>query len=128
MTLSLGNDIVENVRIQELLEKYGDRFLQKIYSPDEIAYCQKQKDPIPFLAGRFACKEAVIKALDLEPGMVLDFREIELSGTEFGKKRLVIHGKALDCFKAKGFEQSSVSISHAEHYSTAVAVLFAREK
>ncbi len=122
--LSVGNDIVENERIRELLEKHGDRFLKRVFTEEEVAYCHSHKDPVPFLAGRFACKEAVIKALSLGPGEVLDMKEIELAGTGFGKKTLVIHGKTEKFFKAKGFTSSSVSISHADHYSTAVVILY----
>ncbi|XDD42083.1 holo-ACP synthase [Leptospira sp. WS60.C2] len=126
--LSVGNDIVENERIRELLQKHGDRFLKRVFTEDEVEYCHKHKDPVPFLAGRFACKEAVIKALDLEPGQVADMREIELAGTNFGKKTLVIHGKTEKFFREKGFTGSSVSISHADHYSTAVVVFFKEPK
>jgi len=124
MSFSIGNDIVENERIQGLYELHKDRFLKRIFTQDEIQYCEKHKDPIPFLAGRFALKEAVIKALGLPPGVVLDWKEIELQGNEFGKKRLVIHGKALQCFQERGFTQSTVSISHADKYSTAVVLLY----
>ncbi|GBF49999.1 phosphopantetheinyl transferase [Leptospira ryugenii] len=122
--ISVGNDIVENSRIRELLDRYGDRFLNRVYTQDEVLYCQSHNDPVPFLAGRFACKEAVIKAMSLAPGEVLDMREIELAGTGFGKKTLVIHGKTETFFKEKGFTSSSVSISHADHYSTAVVILY----
>ncbi|TGN21048.1 holo-ACP synthase [Leptospira idonii] len=122
--ISIGNDIVENDRIRALLAKHGDRFLKRIFTEEEIRYCHKHKDPVPYLAGRFACKEAVIKAMSLGPGEVLDMREIELAGTDFGKKTLVIHGKTEKFFQSKGFTASSVSISHADHYSTAVVVLY----
>ncbi|MCU0823864.1 MAG: holo-ACP synthase [Leptospira sp.] len=122
--ISVGNDIVENERIRDLFIKHGNRFLNRVFTPDEVTYCQKHKDPIPYLAGRFACKEAVIKALQLAPGEVVDMKEIELAGTDFGKKTLVIHGKTEKFFQAKGFVGSSVSISHSDHYATAVVVFY----
>ncbi|MBI3592027.1 MAG: holo-ACP synthase [Nitrospirae bacterium] len=61
--LGIGTDIVEIERIREAVRKWGDRFLKKIFTEEEIAYCYKKKDPFPHLAVRFAAKEAVIKAL-----------------------------------------------------------------
>ncbi|BDA77836.1 holo-[acyl-carrier-protein] synthase [Leptospira kobayashii] len=122
--LSVGNDIVENDRIRDLLEKHGDRFLKRVFTDGEVEYCHKHKDPVPYLAGRFACKEALIKALSLDPGEVADMKEIELAGTNFGKKTLVMHGKTEKFFQAKGFTHSSVSISHGRNHSTAVVVLY----
>ena len=124
MKINIGNDIVENSRIGETYSKYGDRFLKKIYTDSEIEYCMSKKDPIPYLSARFSCKEAFIKALDLPNGMALDFREIELTGIHFGKKKLSLFGKAKEVFLSQGFTDSSVSISHTDLYASAVVVLY----
>jgi len=126
MILSVGNDIVENSRIKETFEKFGDKFLEKIYSEEEVTYCLSKKDPIPHLSARFACKEAFIKAVELENGKALDMKEIELCGNFFGKKNLALHGKAKELFLQKGYTEISVSISHTEMYSTAVVVLYCK--
>ncbi|MCC6274763.1 MAG: holo-ACP synthase [Leptospiraceae bacterium] len=122
--ISVGNDIVDNARIRNLLGKFGNRFLKRIFSESEIDYCMKKADPVPFLSGRFACKEAFIKAIQLEKSEVLDLREIELYGRDFGKKKLVIHGRAKEMFQNKGFDSISVSISHVKEYSTAIVILY----
>ncbi|EKR17658.1 holo-ACP synthase [Leptospira interrogans] len=124
MKISVGNDIVENSRIRDLLEKHGDRFLKRVFSESEREYCSNRKDPIPHLSGRFCVKEAFIKAIEPGDHVILDMREIELFGKEFGKKELVLHGKSKELFLAKGYSGCSVSISHAENYSTAVVVLY----
>ncbi|TAN41952.1 MAG: holo-[acyl-carrier-protein] synthase [Nitrospirae bacterium] len=62
MILGIGTDIVEISRIKSSVEKWGDTFLKRIFSPDEIAYCSQNKNPYPCFAGRFAAKESVIKA------------------------------------------------------------------
>lgn len=121
--ISLGTDIVENERIKEGLERFGEKILLKLFSEDEIEYCSKKKDPSPYFAARFAAKEAFIKALKLERGQVIDMKEIELSGREFGKKTLVIHGKAKELFLSKGFRRIESSVSHSEHYSVAQVLL-----
>ena len=122
--ISVGNDIVDNARIKNLLEKFGNRFLKKIYSESEIEYCMKKADPVPFLSGRFACKEAFIKAVQLDKSEVLDLKEIELYGRDFGKKKLVIHGRAKEMFQIKGFDSIAVSMSHVKEYSTAIVILY----
>lgn len=126
MILSVGNDIVENHRIKETLDKFGDKFLERIYSIDEVTYCLSMKNPIPHLSARFACKEAFIKAVELEKGVVLEMKEIELCGNFFGKKNLALHGKAKEIFFQKGYSEISVSISHTDNYSTAVVVLYCK--
>ncbi|EQA47318.1 holo-[acyl-carrier-protein] synthase [Leptospira broomii serovar Hurstbridge str. 5399] len=124
MKISIGNDIVENDRIRDLLEKHGERFLKRVFSETEIQYCTGRKDPVPHLSGRFCVKEAFIKAIEAGEKVALDMREIELFGKEFGKKELVLHGKSKELFIEKGYSGVSVSISHAENYSTAVVVLY----
>jgi holo-[acyl-carrier protein] synthase len=124
LVISVGNDIVENHRIGEAYSHHKDRFLKRVFTDGEIDYCLSKGNPVPFLAARFACKEAFIKAVGLEPGEVIDFREVELKGSSFGKKRLAISGKAEKKFQEKGFKEMSVSISHSDSYSTAVVVLY----
>jgi holo-[acyl-carrier protein] synthase len=124
MKYAIGNDIIANKRIRDVYSTYGDRFLSKIYTSSEIRYCLKKKDPIPHLAARFACKEAVIKALDTCPESRVDMREIELIGDQFGKKTLSLNGKSKELFTLRGFSGAQVSISHCEEYSTAVVLLY----
>lgn len=66
MIVGIGTDIVEISRIKNAVAKWGERFLRKIFTENEISYCYKKKDPFPHLAVRFAAKEAVIKALSTE--------------------------------------------------------------
>ena len=126
MILSVGNDIVENGRIKDTFDKFGERFLEKVFSKDEMEYCLSKKNPIPHLSARFACKEAFIKAIELENGKTLEMKEIELSGNFFGKKNLALHGKARELFLQKGYNEISVSISHTDEYATAVVILYCK--
>lgn len=126
MILSVGNDIVENGRIKDTFDKFGERFLEKVFSKDEVEYCLSKKNPIPHLSARFACKEAFIKAIELENGKTLEMKEIELSGNFFGKKNLALHGKARELFLQKGYNEISVSISHTDEYATAVVILYCK--
>ena len=124
MKINVGNDLIENSRIKEALDKFGDRFLEKVFTPSEIEYCMKKKDPIPHLSARFSCKEAFIKAIDLPDGVSIDFREMELSGTNYGKKKLSLFGKAKEFYLSQGFSEHTVSVTHTETVSGAVVILY----
>ncbi|MCC5815878.1 MAG: holo-ACP synthase [Leptospira sp.] len=124
MRIAVGNDIIANHRIREALQNYGDRFVKKLFSNEEIEYCSSKKDPVPHFAARFACKEAFIKAIDAGSDIRLDMKEIELAGLKFGKKKLSLSGKSREMFELKGFSHAEVSISHCEEYATAVVLLY----
>lgn len=122
MILGVGTDICENNKIRFLVEKYQDRFLKRVYHQEEIAYCLSKKNPIPHLSGRFAVKEAFIKALGLKRTLHLSYREIYLSG-KGGKKNLQLSGLLQELFEQSGSKKVHFSISHTENYATAVVIL-----
>lgn len=128
MKLSIGNDIVSNDRIRKAVDDFGDRFLKRVFTEEEIEYCKNKKDPIPHLAARFACKEAFIKAVGTSSQTLVDMKEISLRGREFGKKKLFLTGKSKELFHLKGFTEADASVSHCESYSTAVVLLYQEEK
>jgi len=117
----IGIDIVQNDRIRKAIEKFGDRFINRIYTKKEIDYCNSQKDSIPCLSARWACKEAVIKAVFQETGVLLKFKEVEVNGNRGMPARVVIRNdKAL---KMLGEKRVIVSISHERNHSVAVAFI-----
>lgn len=124
MRISVGNDLVENARILHVYKEFGEKFLNKVFHQKEIEYCLSKKNPIPFLAARFAAKEAFIKALALPNRVHLNWKEIFIAGNYFGKKELEIIGKAREIFHTKGFENISTSITHTENFACAVVVLY----
>jgi holo-[acyl-carrier protein] synthase len=113
----IGVDIVSNERIRKAIEKFGERFLKRIYTPLEIEYCKKQADWIACLSARWAGKEAVLKAVYQSKGVVLKFSEIEILG-DFGKpaKVRLLREELKDL-------QVLISLSHEREYSVAVAVI-----
>jgi holo-[acyl-carrier protein] synthase len=113
-----GIDIVSNRRIEKAVERFRDRFFQRVYTENEINYCKSRKEFISCISARFACKEAVLKAYYQAFSEVLPFRNIEILG-EFGKPATVnIIGD-----KHKGEYWINISISHERDYSVAVAVI-----
>lgn len=124
--LGVGVDIVETSRIRDSLEKFGPRFRNRVFTPDEQAYCDARPDPVIHYAARFAAKEAVSKAFGTGIGAQLGWLDIEIykepgSGAPFVRLR----GKGADLLQACGGRAMLVSLSHTHDYAAAAAVLTA---
>jgi holo-[acyl-carrier protein] synthase len=137
MTLSLprggivrgvGTDIIECDRIRNVFERQGQRFLERVFTEEECAYCLKMKDPIPHLAARFAAKEAVSKCFTTGIGSELGWRSMEVIKGEREEPYIRLHGKAAELLEAVGADDVLVSLSHTSNYGMAVAVLVAGQK
>ena len=123
MILGTGIDIIEVARIAASFEKFGDRFVNRILLPDETAYCLAHRRPAPFLAARFAAKEAVSKAFGTGIGAQLGWLDIEIRRKESGEPFVVLHGKGIELLTARGAKKMHVSLSHTENYAAATAIL-----
>ncbi|HUE36946.1 MAG TPA: holo-ACP synthase [Candidatus Acidoferrum sp.] len=123
MILGIGIDIIEVARIAASLEKFGHRFGERILSPDEIAYCLAHRQPAPFVAARFAAKEAISKAFGTGIGVQLGWQDMEISHRESGEPFVILHGKGKSLFESRRGKNLFVSISHTENYAAVVAVL-----
>ncbi len=123
MVLGTGIDIIEVARVKASHEKFGERFLQRILRPAEIAYCLSHRNPAPFLAGRFAAKEAVSKAFGTGIGKHLGWQDIEVGRKESGEPFVILHDKGQTLLAARGARRVHLSLSHTENYATAVAIL-----
>jgi holo-[acyl-carrier protein] synthase len=123
MILGTGIDIIEVARIASSYEKFGERFVNRILLPDEIAYCLTHRKPAPFLAVRFAAKEAVSKAFGTGIGAQLGWQDIEIRRKESGEPFVVMHGKGAELFAARRAQRLLVSLSHTENYAAATAIL-----
>ncbi|HEV8541606.1 MAG TPA: holo-ACP synthase [Verrucomicrobiae bacterium] len=123
MILGVGTDIVEVARIRNSYEKFGERFVSRILVQSEIDYCLSHKDPAPFIAARFAAKEAVSKAFGTGIGKHLGWRDIEVHREESGKPFVELTGKGADLLKQINGESLHLSISHTLEHATAFAVI-----
>jgi len=123
MILGTGIDIIEVARIASSNEKFGERFVNRILHADEIAYCLSHKNPAPFLAARFAAKEAISKAFGTGIGAQLGWQDMEIRRKESGEPFVVLHGKGETLFASRRAKQLLVSLSHTQNYAAAMAVL-----
>jgi len=123
MILGTGIDIIEVARIASSYEKFGERFVNRILLPAEMTYCLAHRNPAPFLAVRFAAKEAISKAFGTGIGAALGWQDIEICKKESGEPFVVLHRKGRELFAARGAKQLLVSLSHTENYAAATAIL-----
>src|SRR5262244_969535 len=99
--IGLGFDATDLPRIRDVFDRYGDRFLQRVFTDGEITYCTRQRDPVPSLAGRFAAKEAAMKALGTGHSQGVLWRDVEVV-RRGGPPQLRLHGGAGRRFDAIG--------------------------
>ena len=123
MILGVGIDIIEVARIRASHEKFGERFARRILLPAEIEYCVAHKDPAPFLAVRFAAKEAISKAFGTGIGAQLGWKDMEIRHKETGEPFVVLHGDRQKLIELRKGKHVLVSLSHTVNYATAVAIL-----
>jgi holo-[acyl-carrier protein] synthase len=121
LPLAVGVDLIEISRIARAVERWGQRFLERIYTPREIARCRGR---IPELAVRFAAKEAVSKALGVgiwwRGGIA--WQEAEVRSDPLGKPEIVLYGRARARAAELGLEHWAVSLSHSDHQAVAMVV------
>ncbi len=122
--IGIGLDATEIPRIRAAVERYGDRFLERVFTEGELAYCRNHRDPAPSLAARFAAKEAAMKALGTGHSMGVGWRDVEVV-REGGPPELRFHGAAADRLAALGGNRSLVTLTHAQALALAHVVLLA---
>ena len=123
MILGVGIDIIEVARVQASHKRFGERFLNRLLLPDEITYCLSHKNPAPFIAARFAAKEAISKAFGAGIGAQLGWRDMEIGRKESGEPFVILHGKGKKLFKSRRAKNLLISLSHTANYAAATAVL-----
>jgi holo-[acyl-carrier protein] synthase len=120
--IGLGLDATEIDRIEQVIERYGDRFLNRIFTTGEIAYAQRRRNPAPHFAGRFAAKEAAMKALGTGHSQGVLWRDIEVVRAG-GPPQLRFHGGAARRFEAMRATGSLLTITHSETLALAHVLL-----
>jgi holo-[acyl-carrier protein] synthase len=124
MIYGVGVDLVRVDRIEAALRRHGERFLQRIFTPQEIAHCQGKARPASHFALRFAAKEAFSKALGvgLRRGGI-HWREVEVIHTRLGKPELNISGRAARLCREAGIQNSHLTLTDEDNHAIAVVIL-----
>lgn len=122
MIVGTGVDIAETKRLGEALDRHGERFSRRVYTPQEIAYCERFKNKAERYAARFAAKEAAFKALGTGWGEGVHWLDVEVTHRPSGKPELVLTGRAKELAEQMGVARMEVSISHADHYVVAQVI------
>ena len=120
---ALGIDIVEIKRLEKISKRWGKGFMNKVYTPKELAYAKSKKFPYQHLAARFAAKEAIFKALGEVETNFVGWKNIEILNDAYGKPVVHWHGAAEVCRRKRGLKGAVVSLSHTENYAVANAML-----
>lgn len=123
MLLGHGIDIVETERLQQLLDRHGDHFLERVFTQAERAYCQKNpRRFLEHLAGRFAAKEAILKALGTGWTGGIAWTDMEILPDAAGRPELKLTGRCAEIAAEKKIAEWHVSISHVKTHATASAI------
>ena len=121
--IGIGVDVIECSRIQHSIERFGDRFLHRVFTDGEIEYSMSMKFPERHLAARFAGKEAVSKAFGTGIGKAMGWRNIDIQKKKSGEPFLVFSGPAEAFAAERGVTSALITLSHTEHQAIACVVL-----
>lgn len=123
MIIGSGIDMVEIERIQQSMERFGQRFLDRVFTAAEQAYCLQKRNAAESLAARFAAKEAGAKALGTGISRGVNWLEIEVIREPGGRPALHFHGRAAEIARQLGVAQAALSLTHTKSLSMASVVL-----
>src|SRR5207248_10696465 len=121
--IGTGVDLVECARIQRSIDRFGDRFLQRVFTDGEIEYSMSMKFQARHLAARFAAKEAASKAFGTGIGKAMGWRDIDVHKKASGEPFVVLQGGAQAFADETGVRAVRISLSHTHHHAVAVIVL-----
>ena len=117
-----GIDLVDCDRIDKMLSRHETRFLNRVFTPNEQAYCAKAKNRVERFAGRFAAKEAVLKLIGMGWREKIAWTDVEVVNDPMGKPEVILSGQVRDIAEQMGIDRVSLSITHAANLAIASAV------
>jgi holo-[acyl-carrier protein] synthase len=122
MVIGLGTDLIEIERIEHSVARFGQRFLERVFTPGEIAYCHAKKGSAESFAARFAAKEAGAKALGTGISRGVSWKEFEVKRKPGQRPELHLSGRAAEIARELGVNRMSLSLTHSREMSMAVVV------
>ena len=123
MIVGTGIDIAEVPRIREVIERHGQRFLQRVFTEGEIQYCESKANRVERYAARFAAKEAGMKALGTGWNHGVRWRDIEVARKPGGRPTLLLHGRAAEFAAKLGTTNIALSLTHTAEQAMAQVIL-----
>jgi holo-[acyl-carrier protein] synthase len=123
MVIGVGTDVIEIARIAQSIDRFGDRFLDRVFTPREIAYCRRKKNAAESFAARFAAKEAGAKALGTGISQGVSWLEMEVNRESGGRPTLQLTGRAAQRAGRLGIAGISLSLTHSKDIALAVVVM-----
>jgi holo-[acyl-carrier protein] synthase len=122
MVIGVGTDMIEIARIERSVVRFGEAFLQRVFTPGEIAYCQAKKNSAESFAARFAAKEAGAKALGTGISRGVSWREFEVRRKPGQRPELHLSGRAAEIAESLGVRRLALSLTHSRELSMAVVI------
>jgi len=122
-----GIDLVDCPRIEEMVKRHGERFINRVFTPVEQAYAKANKNELEKLAGRFAAKEAVLKLVGTGWRGKIAWTDIEVINNSLGQPEIVLKGEVKKIAAGLGITHISVSITHTANFAIASAVALAKK-
>lgn len=119
----IGVDMVNIPRMREVIGRWQERFLRRVFTEAEIAYCRARRDPVPHFAARFAAKEAGLKALGTGLRLGVSWRELEVRRERGHAPELVLSGRSKELGRSRGGSRMLLALTHEGEYALAQAML-----
>jgi holo-[acyl-carrier protein] synthase len=126
--VGIGTDIVECLRIAQMIERHGELFIGRVYTPREIEYCSARAAATQHYAGRWAAKEAVLKAMGTGWAKGISWRDIEVRSQPDGQPTIALAGGAREACERLGIARMLITISHCRTHATAYALAVGKEE
>jgi holo-[acyl-carrier protein] synthase len=126
-TIAIGVDLVNIPRMRDVIARWDDKFLRRVFTDGEIAYCRARRDPVPHFAARFAAKEAAMKALGTGLSLGVRWRDLEVRRDRGQAPRLLLHGRSREIGLARGGRAMLLALTHDGDYALAQTMLVDEE-
>ena len=124
--IGIGTDIVECLRIAQMIERHGELFINRVYTADEVRYCQSRRQSTQHFAARWAAKEAVLKALGIGARRRVVWTDVEIQKVYSGQTTVAVRGAVKDIVEQLGVAKLLISIAHCRTHATAYALALGR--